>query len=339
MATRHGSVVRHGAGALLLSMAAAVLVPCLSAPVAGAFGVSGFANASHGFFVDEVPLANVPVQHVGPVNNVNAPAADPNPGTVTAQAAEVEAAVTQGVLAVAIGTDTECLGYGPIVPGAANGRAEYDEYVTVSSASVANGTLVTVRLRYRIAFGAAVLHSLLPEEQGDLAQYARIDLNLDTQLGTATTAHRFFAAADGTSIVNGLFVDPTQPAEATATVAVGQTLRLRLRWNNYASSDVRAADGVFPSAETGASAVLVFGIESDTPGVAITSTVFGTATSLPGLANASVENAIASALPIAVGSPVEVPEPGVEAGVLAVLALIGRLALRATPLSCAAVRG
>lgn len=328
MASRHGSGVRHGAGAGLLSIAAVVLAPCLFAPSARAFGVSGFANASHDFVSDEVPLANVPDQHVGPVNNANAPAANPNPGTVTAQASEVEAAVTQGVLAVAIGTDTECLGYGPIVPGAANGRAEYDEYVTVSSASVANGTPVTVRVRYRIAFGAAVLHSLLPEQQGDLVQYARVDLNLDAQLGTTTTTHRFLQAADGTSIVNGLFADPAEAAEATATVAVGQTLRLRLRWNNYASSDVRAVDGVFPSAETGASAVLVFGVESDTPGVAITSTVFGTAFPLPGLANATSGNAVASALPITVGSPVEVPEPGARAGGLAALALLGILARR-----------
>ena len=58
MASRHGSGARHGAGAFLLSMAGVVLMPCLFTPVASAFGVSGFSNASHGFFVDELPLAS-----------------------------------------------------------------------------------------------------------------------------------------------------------------------------------------------------------------------------------------------------------------------------------------
>lgn len=321
---------RTRAGAARTALAVLALALCPSAETARAFGVTGFASASHGAFVDEVPLASVPDQHVGPVQNLNEPAPPPSPGTVTAQASEIVTAVTQGILAVAIGTDSECLGYGPIVVGAATGRAEYDEYVTVSSESVANGTPVTVRLRYRIAFGAAVLHSLLPEEQGETQQYARVDLGLDVQLGTSTTMHRLFQAADGTAIVDGLFVDPAQAAEATATVAVGQTVRVRLRWNHYASSDVRGVDGVFPSAETGATTVLVFGVASDTPGVAITSTVFGAPFPLPGLENVTGANALAAALPITVGTPIDLPEPGAEAGGFAALALVGLRARRRT---------
>jgi hypothetical protein len=291
-----------------------------------AFGVSGFASASYPFTTLEVPLANVADQVVGPVQNANTPAGPPNPGTYTTQASEVATTITGGALAVALGTETEALGFGPIVSGGALGRAEYDEYVTVSSASVANGTPVTVRVRYRIAFGAAAFHDLPPAEQSDSQQYARIDLNLDAQLGTTSTTHRWFQTGAGTSIVNGLFLDPTQFAEATIDVPVGQTVRVRFRWNDYANSDVRASSGnptVFPSAQTGGTAAVVFGVESDTPGVTITSPLLGGP--MPDFSGVTAASALAHVLPITVGAPVTVPEPdALSLGAVACLALSTR---------------
>jgi len=288
------------------------LLICGAPCVVWAFGVSGFAQASYGFTTDEVPLANVADQIVGPVQNANTPAGPPNPGTYTAQSSEVATTLSGGALAVALGTETEALGFGPIVSGGATGRAEYDEYVTVSSASVANGTPVTVRARYRIAFGGAAVHELPPAEQSDYQQYARIDLNLDAQLGTTTVTHRWFQTGAGTSIVTGLFVDPTQFAEATIEVPVGQTVRVRFRWNDYANSDVRASSGnptVFPSAQTGGTAALVFGVECDTPDVTITSPLLGGP--MPDFSGVTAANALAHVLPITVGAPVTVPEPDV----------------------------
>lgn len=305
---------------------ALALVICGAPTGVRAFGVSGFATASHGFTTDEVPLANLADQVVGPVQNENIPADPPNPGTYTVQASEVATTITGGALAVALGTETEALGYGPIVPGGATGRAEYDDYVTVSSASVANGTPVTVRLRYRIAFGAAAVHDLPPAEQSDSQQYARIDLNLDAQLGTTTTTHRWFHTGAGTSIVNGLFTDPTQFAEAAIEVPVGQTVRVRFRWNDYANSDVRASSGnptVFPSAQTGGTAAVVFGVESDTPDVTITSPLLGGP--MPDFSGVSAANTLAHVLPMTVGAPVTVPEPdALWLGAVACLALSTR---------------
>ena len=287
------------------------LLICGAPGVVRAFGVSGFANASYNFVTDEVTLANVADQVVGPVQNANTPADPPNPGTYTTQSSEVATTLTGGALAVALGTETETLGFGPIVSGGALGRAEYDEYLTVASASVANGTPVTVRVRYRIAFGATVFHDLPPAEQSDLQQYARIDLNLDAQLGTTTITHRWFQTGAGTSIVNGLFLDPTQFAEATIEVPVGQTLRVRFRWNDYANSDVRGVSGnpnVFPSAQTGGTTALVFGVESDTPGVTISSPLLGGP--MPDFSGVTAANALAHVLPVTIGAPVTVPEPG-----------------------------
>jgi len=302
------------------------LVICGAPGVVRAFGVSGFAKASYNSVTDEVALANVADQVVGPVQNANTPAGPPNPGTYTAQASEVATTITGGALAVALGTETEALGFGPIVSGGATGRAEYDEYVTVSSASVANGTPVTVRVRYRIAFGAAAIHDLPPAQQSDLQQYARIDLNLDAQLGTTTTTHRWFQTGAGTSIVTGLFTDPTQFAEATIEVPIGQTVRVRFRWTDYASSDVRASSGnptVFPSAQTGGTAAVVFGVESDTPDVTISSPLLGGP--LPDFSGVSAANALAHVLPVTVGAPVTVPEPdALWLGAVACLALSKR---------------
>lgn len=289
---------------------AVALVICGAPGVVRALGVSGVANASYNFVTDDVTLANVADQVVGPVQNANTPADPPNPGTYTTQASEVATTITGGALAVALGTETEALGFGPNVSGGALGRAEYDEYVTVSSASVANGTPVTVRVRYRIAFGAAAVHDLPPAEQSDFQQYARIDLNLDAQLGTTTITHRWFETGAGTSIVTGLFLDPTQFAEATIEVPVGQTVRVRFRWNDYANSDVRASSGnptVFPSAQTGGTAAVVFGVECDTPDVTITSPLLGGA--MPDFSGVTAANALAQVLPITVGAPVTVPEP------------------------------
>ena len=305
---------------------AVALVICGAPGGVRAFGVAGFAAASHGFTTDEVPLANVADQVVGPVQNANTPAGPPNPGTYTAQASEVATTITGGALAVALGTETEALGFGPIVSGGATGRAEYDEYVTVSSASVANGTPVTVRLRYRIAFGAAAIHDLPAAEQSDSQQYARIDLNLDAQLGSMTTTHRWFHTGAGNSIVNGLFTDPTQFADATIEIPVGQTVRVRFRWNNYANSDVRASSGnptVFPSAQTGGTAAVVFGVESDTPDVTITSPLLGGP--MPDFSSVNAANALAHVLPVTVGAPVTVPEPdALSLGAVACLALSTR---------------
>lgn len=299
------------------------LVICGVPGVVRAFGVSGFAKASYNSVTNEVALANVADQVVGPVQNANTPAVPPNPGTYTTQSSEVATTINGGALAVALGTETEALGFGPIVSGGALGRAEYDEYVTVSSASVANGTPVTVRVRYRIAFGAAAIHDLPPAQQSDFQQYARIELYLDAQLGTTTTTHSWVQTGAGTSIVTGLFLDPTQFAEATIEVPVGQTVRVRFRWNDYANSDVRASSGnptVFPSAQTGGTTALVFGVESDTPDVTITSPLL--AGPLPDFSGVTAANALAHVLPVTIGAPVTVPEPdALWLGAVACLAL------------------
>lgn len=297
------------------------------------FALSRYVSGNTILEEQELPLADAADQVVGPAYTVTPPPADPqNPGVATEQQADVATALGQGALAAAVGTETQTLGFGPLRSGVANCRAQYDELVAVQSASLPNGTPVTVRMRYRVAFGAAQAHDLAPAQlSGSNTNYARMDFQLETQLGpNPAVAHRWYESADGFSDVNGIFANPADAQELTTAAAVGQALRVRADLRCYASSSASPYAGTFPAAQTGGTAAVVFGVEADEAGVTLVSTLLGGA--LPGLANASAANALAHALPIAVGIPVTVPEPAgtwqgfAAAGVL--VALRARYAAR-----------
>ena len=124
---------------------------------------------------------------------------------------------------------------------------------------------------------------------------------------------------------DGLFADPTQPLELAVADVVGGTVRLviSVRCDFASSQAVLASSGssyLFPTAATGATAALVFGVESDPPGASLESPLLGAV--LPGYADVTAPYALAHVLPLTVGAPVTVPEPDALGSELAACAVL-----------------
>jgi hypothetical protein len=218
--------------------------------------------------------------------------------------------------------------------GVGSTRVDYRENVLLSSASVAGGTPVVIRLRYQIAFGRECLHDLTPAQLA--ATYPThgclTDLEVRTVLSdllgeAESSTQNHFVNVGFAPTVTGLFADPTQLGEATVTAAVGDSVRLELF---AAAGGIHRLGGPYlgelPEAATGTSLVLVFGIESDTPGVEIVSPLLGGA--LPGFAGVTSANAQGRALAVSVGAPVVVPEADPASAALAAVIAIAARALR-----------
>jgi hypothetical protein len=238
-----------------------------------------------------------------------------------------------GVIAMATGSEGEVLGSGTTRYGIGAGRVDYRENLAVQSSSVPAGTPVTIRLRYRIAFGQACLHDLDPALVAAAANQTcltELELRavLDDLLGGAPVAtQRHLENVGFAPDKSGLFADPGQLGELVVSVQVGDPLRLELFVDASGLHALAPHAATLPTAATGTSLVVVFGIESDTPGVEIVSPLVGGA--LPGFAGVTPANAVAHALAVDVGAPVTVPEPHAAPVALLALALLGRLHPRA----------
>jgi len=308
------------------------------AGAASAQTVTGFAGVRYGSgntTHDEVELelANDAAQSLGPVANESPPPGDPeNPGTESEQEAVLSMDLGAGFLAMATGSAGQVLGYGVTRFGVGTTRVDYRENVLVESASVADGTPVVIRLRYRIAFGRECFHDLTPTQleavyptHGCLTDL-ELRATLNDLLGEVDSdSQNHFVNVGFEPTVTGLFANPRQFGELTVTAAVGDAVRLELFAD---AAGVHRLGGpyqeTFPGAATGTSLALVFGVESDTPGVEIVSPLLGGA--LPGFAGVTAAHAQSRALAVATGAPVVVPEP--NASVLALIACAVLLARR-----------
>jgi hypothetical protein len=325
-------------GLALVAVASGALAPgapadCINPPLDPFCGSRVIVSAVSGntfLRLEEIDaVGDDPLQTVGPAHTTRLPdPGDPaGPGTLSDESAVAEIDFGLGVFATESGTESAVAGTGTSLDATATSRVTFDEYLSVSSASLALGTPVTLRLRYRIAFGAAQLHDLPPAALNNSStQWARSDIQLYTTFGGVYLPHRWYESGDGTVIVDGIFSDPTQTGEMTAQATVGQTRRLTLDLRNETTSKTSVYSAPqFPNASTAATAALVFGIEADEPGVSITSSTFG---AVPDFSGVTAANALANVLPVPVGAPVTIPEPSTLASELASCAVLLAIARR-----------
>jgi hypothetical protein len=319
-------------GLALVVVASAALTPaaranCSAAPLDPFCGsrvsVSAVSGNTAVLSQEITGLGDDPTQAVGPAHTTRLPdPSDPvGQGNLSDESAIAEIDFGLGVFATEAGTLSGAVDFGASLDANATSRVAFDEYLAVGSASLAPGTQVTLRLRYRVAFGAAQLHDLPPAALNNSStQWARSDIQLYTMLGTLWVPHRWFESGDGTVIVDGIFNDPTQIGEMTAQATVGQTKRLTLELRSETASRASVyTSPQFPNASTAATAALVFGIEADEPGVTITSPFFGP---VPDFSGVTAANALANVLPVPVGAPVTVPEPSTVGSELAACAVL-----------------
>lgn len=282
----------------------------------------------------ELDLPNAAVQTLGPLIEENVPSGDPeNPGVYTTQGAVLAMDLGQGFLALATGSEGEVLGQG--LRGIARGSARiaYLENVVLQSETLPAGTPVTVRLRYRIAFGRACLHDLDPAIlAASSLQECISDLELRASLRNASfqtdsTTHYHYVPVGFGSTVTGLFAAPTGVGEAAVAAEVGETVRVDLFADAAGHLELaKHGEASLPTGATATSLVVVFGVESDPPGAEAFSPLLGDA--LPGFAGVTAGNALAHVLAIDVGAPIVVPEPGAIGAALGALAALSAAARR-----------
>jgi hypothetical protein len=336
----HDHRARQGHAATLrrrpaLIARAAACALALAAGEASAQTVTGFAVARYGSGSgiqdeNELPVADFPAQTLGPVAVATLPPDDPElPGTSAEAEAVFEMDLGAGFFSAATGSAGEVLGFGVNRFGAGSTRVSYREDLSVASSSVDAGTPVTIRLRYRIAFGLECFYDLAVEFLGPSASHDCItDLEVRTLLSdldgesvASTETHFVNVGFEGS--ITGLFADPDATGEAAVTAEVGDTIRLELFAEAGSLSRLapyEAAGTEFPDAATGTALVLVFGIESDTPEVQIVSPLLGGP--LPDFAGVTPEHALSRALAVSIGAPVTVPEPHAIAAAVAVFTLL-----------------
>jgi hypothetical protein len=282
---------------------------------------------------DELDLSNAAVQTLGPLVEDHLPSGDPeNPGVYTTQGAVLAMDLGQGFLSMAAGSEGQTLGQGQRGIARGGARIAYAENVTLQSETLPDGTPVTIRLRYRIAFARACLHDLDPAIVASSAlQECLSDLEVraslrNESLVTDSTTHNHFVPVGFGSTVTGLFADPTQVGEASVPAEVGETVRVDVFADAAGHLEIAKHGEALPTGATAGVLVVVFGIESDPPGVEAFSPLLGG--TLPGFAGVTASNALAHVLSVDVGAPVVVPEPGALAGALGVLGMLGASARR-----------
>ena len=298
---------------------AARAVPCIG-PLCGGF-VQAAASGTGGT-LDRIDVDGATaVQVLGPVYagrlaDVGNPSGE---GNVSAESARLTIDLPAGHFAIEMGTTSDAHDFGANVIAGAASRIDYDEELAIGSASLPPGTDVTVRLRYRIAYGTALDDSLDASVVASFnyaQQYADVQIeataSLDDHLGSSDFDQSFWNVWYGlSSNVTGLFANTGQVGEVVASVKTGQNLRFHVYLNGGAGSQASVYGQfppfVFPTAVSAGTVAMVFGLEADQPGVTITSPTFG---AMPDFSGVTALHAVASALPVDVGGPVTVPEPG-----------------------------
>jgi PEP-CTERM motif len=249
-----------------------------------------------------------------------------SPGSTSDSSARLAIAIDQGALAVETGSVNDSA-LGMIVQGLATSRAEWDEVLTVTSASVPTNTPVTLRLRALAVFGATAVHEL-PQNGSGSFNYATMDLTVNASLGGNPLLDSWQERAGEAIATSGVFAAAGVPVEITANALVGVPIHLDFALvASSASSAIPVSPPPpmpleLPTGETGGTAVVVFGIESDTPGVEIDSALLGGP--VPGFDVVTVANALGHVIPVDVGAPVTVltPEPASTAQGIGALAVV-----------------
>jgi hypothetical protein len=275
-----------------------------------------------------------PNQFLGPAYTERlANPADPfGEGNIVHDTASGLIAIDQGVMAVEMGADSDAHDYGANVGAGASPRIIYSENVSVQSETVPAGTLVMVYLRYRVAYGSHLFHSLDASKlnygsESSIVQF-QLEGTLDNHFGDSDFDDSIWYTALGVSQnITGIFAAPNPVVELAVPVQVGQTVKIYLYLNCSASAVSNVyyvtPPDQFPTAASAGTAAVVFGVETDTPGVSVVSNLLGGP--LPDFANVTQQNAIASALPVTIGGPITtVPEP--ESTALEVAALLALVA-------------
>jgi len=284
----------------------------------------------------ELDLANAAAQSLGPISVESLPPTDPqNPGTSAAGEARLAMDLGAGFFSMATGSEGEVLGFGVTRFGVGSTRASYGEDVLLESASLPDGTPVTIRLRYRIAFARDCLHGLeaeiLAEEYPGHSCLTDLEVRatLNDLLGeVASATQNHYVQVGFPPTVTGLFADPSQDDELVVGAEVGDAIRIELfadaaGIHRLAGPYQAVSPAIYPDAATGTSLVLVFGIESEPPGVQVVSPLLGGP--LPDFAGVTPEAAYGRALAVSIGAPVTVPEPSACLAALAALIALRRL--------------
>jgi hypothetical protein len=283
-------------------------------PLCGSF-VNATASGTGGNSVEFDASPTVAAQTVGPAH-VQRTADVGNPigeGNLSEESARAQIAFGSGLFAIEMGTTSDAHDFGANVMAGAAGRIVYDENLMVGSASLPAGSAVTVRLRYRLAYGADVVDSLDPSVVASYnyqQQYSDVQIEATGQLGGVADQSLWSTFYGFAPNVTGLFADPTQTVELAVPTQVGQTLRFRFYLNGGAGSQATVrgqfAPFEFPTAASAGSVAVVFGLRADEPGVTLASPTFGT---VPGFAGVTVAHAYASVIGVDVGTPITFPEP------------------------------
>jgi hypothetical protein len=324
---------------VLLGAPLAAQAGVCTGPFCGSFA-SAIASGGGGSTDRDDGSATLATQTLGPVH-VLRPADPVDPvgeGNISEESAVADIAFGAGVFAIEMGTTSDAHDFGANVMAGAAGRINYDENLTVSSGSLPAGTDVTVRLRYRLAYGATVVDSLDPAVVASYnfqQQYADVQAEatalLDDFQGGGVSNQSLWSTFYGSApTITGLFADPTQAVELVVPAKVGQTVRFHFYLNGGAGSQATVrgqfAPFEFPTAESAGTVAVVFGLEADEPGVTLASPVLG---AVPGFSGVTAAHAYASVPQIDVGPPVTVPEPGALSSLgVAVAILAARRALR-----------
>jgi hypothetical protein len=318
-----------------------VLLLCFAAPTSRAVDCTGQAlcgsnvTASAGSGGSTIAsqtfdaLASVANQNLGPAEterlaDTSSPGAE---GNISHEIAQAHIAVDAGVFAISMGTTSDAHDYGLNVYAGGSSRITYDEDLSVQSQTVLNGTPVLVRLRYRIDYGFNLAHSAAALDYS--SQYTDVTVevtgSLDNHFGGSGIDQSFWwVFKDLSSNITGLFTTANPVVTLEVPVDVGQHVRLHFYVNGGAGSQASVTGVDFPTAASAGTVAVVFGVETDTPGVQVVSSLLGG--SLPDFSNVTPANAAANLLPVSIGGPVTVPEPA--AALLDLAALLALVAAR-----------
>ncbi|MEZ4334247.1 MAG: hypothetical protein R3F35_21050 [Myxococcota bacterium] len=269
----------------------------------------GYASGSNPGGGTQLDFSDVADEALGPIAN-----ASPSGATIATQGAFGETALSVGGLSLAGSTLCETVATaGTVYRSAAFGQIRYDEMLTVTSSTLPIGTPVSVGVRYSVAAVAEALHDLDPALVQSLAdQQADADVSLTVGLqagGVQDATDSFLLVRVGFApTVTGVFAEMDGTDDLVVATTVGSQIRLRITAQvspQTRTSPHQAGIGtpvLLPIGLADAGLGVVFGVETDTPGVEVVSPLLGAP--FPDFGNVTPYDAEAF-LP-----PLPVPEPG-----------------------------